>query len=56
MKIVLFSVFLYKSHIVKILTYILEIGQNALSQWDCRVFKSNISLEQIDKIASSLAY
>ena len=24
-----------------------DIGQNALSQWDCRIFKSSLSLEQI---------
>ena len=30
----------------------LRYGQNALSQSDCRIFKSTISLEQIDEIQS----
>ena len=32
-----------------------DIGQNALSQPDCRIFKSSISPEQIDETASFLA-
>ena len=28
-----------------------DMGQNALSQSDCRIFKSNISPKQIDEMA-----
>ena len=33
-----------------------DIGQNTLGQWDCRVFKSTISLEQNDEKAWSFAW
>ena len=47
-------VFLHKSYIWK-KPFFWDIGQNALSQSDCRVFKSTISLEQIDQTASFFA-
>ena len=50
----LFDVFLHKSYIwEKYFSW--DIGQNALSQSDCRIFKSSISPEQIDETASFLS-
>ena len=45
------AVFLHKSYIWK-KPFFWDTGQNALSQSDCRIFKSTISLEQIDQTAS----
>ena len=49
-KFILFATFLHKSRIWKKFCS-RDMGQNALGQEDYRVFKSNISLEQSDKIA-----
>ena len=50
----LFAVFLHKSFIWD-KYFSRDIDQNALSQSDFRFFKSTISPEQIDKIASFFA-
>ena len=44
----MFAVFLHKSHIWE-KSGSWDMDQNALGQSDCRIFKSTISLEQIDK-------
>ena len=50
----LFAVFLHKSYIWE-KSYFWDIGQEALSQRDCRIFKSTIFPEQIDESAAFLA-
>ena len=49
-KFMLFAAFLHKSHIWEKSFW--DVGQNPLSQSDCRIFKSNISSEQIDETTS----
>ena len=51
---ILFGVLLHKSHIWK-KSFFWNIGQNSLSQSDYRIFKSTISPDQIDEIASFFA-
>ena len=35
--------------------FVPEIGQNALSQSDCRIFRSSVSSEKFDETVSFLA-
>ena len=51
---ILFAVFLNKS-VIWGKSGSWDMGQNALSQLDCRIFKSTISLEQNDEIARFFA-
>ena len=53
MKIYIICLFLYKYSIWE-KSCSRDIGKNALSHSDCRIFKSIISLEQIDETASFL--
>ena len=48
-KFLLFAFFLHKSHICKKLCS-WDMGQNTLSQSDCSIVKSAVSLEQINEI------